>query len=164
MTRQRDLSGFGVEAPPRPVSRPATVPRPEVLSVPPPPRPEGNANSASSSPPTKPKAAAKQRVTLSLPTQVAMLLRSTADTEQRIYLDIIQSAFVAHADEVENELIKSRDRLSTTGGRRRAGSGRTQIPLNILKEDLKVLDERVKALNLDRSTYVAELLVRELKR
>ncbi|MBK5267568.1 MAG: hypothetical protein JJE47_09050 [Acidimicrobiia bacterium] len=92
------------------------------------------------------------------------MLRSTADTEQRIYLDIIQSAFVAHADEVEDELIKSRDRPSATGSRRRAGSGRTQIPLNILKEDLKVLDERVKALNLDRSTYVAELLVRELKR
>lgn len=153
-----------MQSPPSPSSRSVTVPRPEVLSVPPPPRPEGNASGENSSPPTKPKTAAKQRVTLSLPTQVAVLLRSTADTEQRIYLDIIQSAFVAHADEVEDDLIKSRDRLSTTGGRRRAGSGRTQIPLNILKEDLKVLDERVKAVNLDRSTYVAELLVRELKR
>lgn len=92
------------------------------------------------------------------------MLRTTADTEQRIYLDIILSAFVAHADAVESDLIKDRERLSPTGSRRRAGSGRTQIPLNILKEDLKVLDQRVRALNIDRSSYVAELLVRELKR
>ncbi len=92
------------------------------------------------------------------------MLRATADTEQRIFLDIILSAFVSHADDVENDLVAERSRLGPTGSRRRAGSGRTQIPLNILKEDLKVLDLRVKALNMDRSAYVTELLLRELKR
>jgi len=92
------------------------------------------------------------------------MLRTTADTEQRIFLDIILSAFVSHADDVEVELVRERSRVGPTGGRRRAGSGRTQIPLNILREDLKVLDQRVSALNLDRSSYVTELLLRELKR
>lgn len=174
MTRKRDLSGFGAAAPARSARPAVTDPATRPTAVPPPPssrstavdempllaKPEADPDRH----PEKRKKAAKQRITLSLPTQVATMLRTTADTEQRIFLDIILSAFVSHADEVERELVHDRDRLGPSGGRRRAGSGRTQIPLNILREDLKVLDLRVAALNIDRSSYVTELLVRELKR
>lgn len=110
------------------------------------------------------KASGKQRLTLSLPTQVAALLRANAESEQRIYLDIILTAFMTHADDIEREFVNQSLKPGMSGSRRRAGAGRTQIPLNILKEDLQVLDQRVKALNIDRSAYVTELLIRELKR
>ena len=174
MTRKRDLSGFGAAAPTQSTRRAVTVPGTQPTSVPPPPSgrstavddlpPASKSGAAADGQPPKRKKATKQRITLSLPTQIATMLRTTADTEQRIFLDIILSAFVSHADEVESELVHERDRLGPSGGRRRAGSGRTQIPLNILKEDLKVLDLRVTALNMDRSSYVTELLLRELKR
>lgn len=164
MTRKRDLSGFA--------ARPATAPtRPTVLSsaaegtlVPLPPRQRTPVHSDSSPiNPPKRKPAVKQRITLSLPTRVATMLRSTADAEQRIFLDIILTAFVAHAEAVESDLVRHRSGLNPSGSRRRAGSGRTQIPLNILKEDLEELDHRVKSLNIDRSAYVTELLIREIK-
>ena len=174
MTRKRDLSGFGAPAP-TPSARPqVTVPDAKPTTVPPPPSarptalvdlpPSPKPATEPGDQPLKRKKATKQRITLSLPTQVATMLRTTADTEQRIFLDIILSAFVSHADDVEAELVHERNRVGPTGGRRRAGSGRTQIPLNILREDLKVLDQRVSALNMDRSSYVTELLLRELKR
>lgn len=174
MTRKRDLSGFGATPPNQPARQAVTVPDTQPTLLPPPPSrrstaveelpPVSEPGAAAEGQSTKRKKAAKQRITLSLPTQIATMLRTTADTEQRIFLDIILSAFVSHADKVESELVHERDRLGPSGGRRRAGSGRTQIPLNILKEDLKVLDLRVKALNMDRSSYVTELLLRELKR
>lgn len=115
--------------------------------------------------PTKRRSAReKKRITLSLPTRVATLLRTTADTEQRIFLDIILTAFITHANDVDADMVAERSSNSARGGRRRAGSGRTQIPLNIKAEDLEILDARVSALGLDRSSYITELLVRELTR
>ena len=130
MTRKRDLSGFGAPAP-KPSARPqVTVPDGKPTTVPPPPsvRPTAVIESAPSTKPaaepgdqpTKGKKGSKQRITLSLPTQVATMLRTTADNEQRIFLDIILSAFVSHADDVEAELVHERNRVGPTGGRRRA--------------------------------------------
>ncbi len=152
MTRKRDLSGFGEALPtPAPRRQPATsVPSPGPPSTPP-------------ARPKKPKST-KKRITLSLPTAVASLLRKTAESESRIYLDIINQAFTEHSDAIDAAFIEAhRTGMATTlGGRRRADSGRTQIPLNILTEDLKELDRRAQALSLDRSAYVTELLVRSL--
>lgn len=170
MARKRDLSGFGETPAKSQPARESTAPAAADTPLVPPPtrsRPEtikrlpDTARSGAS-----PKSKKKQRVTLSLPTSVAGLLRKTADREQRIFLDLILSAFVQHADDIDRHFVERRaaSGLSASGGRRRADAGRTQIPLNILVEDLKVLDSRRTALNMDRSAYVTELLVRELKR
>ena len=172
MARKRDLSGFG-EAPPR--TKPAKQAQSQVAEaaplVPPPTRSrpapvETLPDEVKAQPAPAPTKGKKQRVTLSLPTSVAAMLRSTADREQRIFLDLILTAFVAHADDIDSHFVERRGNsgLAASGGRRRADAGRTQIPLNILVEDLKVLDSRRAAHNMDRSAYVAELLVRDLKR
>lgn len=172
MARKRDLSGFG-EAPAK--QKPAKRDQPQVAQtaplVPPPARSrptpvETLPEEVKAQPVPAPSKSKKQRVTLSLPTSVAAILRSTADREQRIFLDLILSAFVAHADDIDRHFIERRrdSGLTASGGRRRADAGRTQIPLNILVEDLKVLDGRRAAHNMDRSAYVTELLVRDLKR
>lgn len=150
MTRKRDLSGFGFDAP-EPVVAPPPPPRPA-------PKPEAPKPASRKTP------AKKQRITLSLPTRIAADLRRTADREQRIYLDIILAAFVEFADVVDHDVIGARtgSGLALRGSRRRAESGRTQIPLNILREDLRVLDRRREAIGLDRSAYVTELLIRAL--
>ena len=158
MTRKRDLSGFGKTAPsPAPAPRrPPPVPNEPLVPAPAPP----------STPRSAPKKAklGRKRITLSLPTAVASLLRKTAERESRIYLDIIKQAFTEESDAIDAAFIEAHRTglASTLGGRRRADSGRTQIPLNILVEDLKELDRRAKALALDRSAYVTELLVRSL--
>ena len=155
MTRKRDLSGFGggTPGPAKPApSRPLAPPVPETPIVPP--------------PEVKTRGKAKQRITLSLPTAVAGMLRSTAERENRIYLDIILQAFVDHSTDIDDSFVERRrtGEPTTKGGRRRADSGRTQIPLNILGEDLRELDRKAAALSLDRSAYVTELLVRSLNR
>ena len=98
----------------------------------------------------------KKRITLSLPTTVATRLRRVAESEDRFFLDIILDSFVSHAEAVDRDLAGR----GTAPSRRAAG--RTQIPLNILPEDLGVVDKRAKALGLNRSAYVAELLTRSL--
>lgn len=158
MTRKRDLSGFGVTPAPTKPTDPTPVPPP----------PERRSAEPEAAPITQratrtKKADAKKRITLSLPTQVASMLRTAAEQQQRIYLDIILSAFILHADDIDASLALDRSKRSAMGSRRRAMSGRTQIPLNILSEDLRVLDQRVKAANLDRSAYITELLLLELK-
>ncbi|MDH3308271.1 MAG: hypothetical protein OEO77_12220 [Acidimicrobiia bacterium] len=156
MTRKRDLSGFGIAPAARPPVdvAPRHEPRTEVAA-----EPKKRSNGG-----TRPKARSKKRITLSLPTRVAAQLRETAEKERRIYLDIILRAFVDHADAVEAELIAGRAEAGLTprGSRRRADSGRTQIPLNILGEDLRVIDARSAAIGLDRSAYVTELLTRAI--
>lgn len=170
MTRKRDLSGFGGGPPAPPKATPVT-------GGPPPPQPPTEAPLKPPARPTKrlepatgSEAASKkdkkdkQRITLSLPTSVASLLRSTADRENRIYLDIILEAFLAHSDAADQSFVERRrtGEIKSTGGRRRSDSGRTQIPLNILKEDLGEVDRKAARLGLDRSAYVTELLVRSL--
>lgn len=152
MTRKRDLSGFGFDAPDPVVAPPPPPPRPA-------PKPEGPKPAQ-----RKTTAGKKQRITLSLPTRIAADLRRTADREQRIYLDIILAAFVEFADAVDHDVVDARTGpgMALRGSRRRAESGRTQIPLNILREDLSVLDRRREAIGLDRSAYVTELLIRAL--
>jgi len=171
MAGKRDLSGFGeapAKAQPTKHTEPATSQQPPL--VPPPttrPTPiETLPAEVKAQSPATAKQSKKQRVTLSLPTSVAAMLRKTADREQRIFLDLILTAFVAHADDIDTHFVERRvaTGLAATGGRRRADAGRTQIPLNILVEDLLVLDARRAAHNMDRSAYVTELLVRELKR
>lgn len=169
MARKRDLSGFG--EPPSRTKEENQAPSQADPIVPPPPRSrplpvETLPPEIKSDPTTVSRKGKKQRVTLSLPTAVAAMLRSAADREQRIFLDIILTAYVSHADDIDQHFVERRvaTGLAATGGRRRADAGRTQIPLNILAEDLKVLDRRRAAHNMDRSAYVTELLVRELKR
>lgn len=140
--RKRDLSGFGLA--------------PSDPDVPTPPR------SPHSRPPrlrarparTRSASRAKTRITLSLPTQVAVDLRRAAERHDRFYLDLVLEAFVDHAAAVEADLAGSPSRP------RQRAAGRTQIPLNILPEDLAVLDAGAKQLDLDRSAYVTELLTR----
>ena len=173
MTRKRDFSGFGATAPRSDKSTAVVSPVPAIPTQPLVPTPRTKKRQVTSdrsavhhddTPASPRKSSTKQRLTLSLPTKVATMLRATAESEQRTYLDIILAAFMGHADGIERELVTNSQKLGNSGSRRRAGAGRTQIPLNILKEDLQVLDQRAKALNLDRSAYVTELLLRELKR
>ena len=173
MTRKRDFSGFGATPTKPDQAKPTDSPVPPIPTQPLVPAPASRTRIVTSDrsdthhddkPSSPRKSSSKQRLTLSLPTKVAAMLRATAESEQRIYLDIILAAFMGHADGIEREFVTNSQKLGNSGSRRRAGAGRTQIPLNILKEDLQVLDQRAKALNLDRSAYVTELLLRELKR
>lgn len=150
--RKRDLSGFGLPSrsakskPRRNQAEPGRVHATRETSG----RPTISTSTRSAA------VVDKKRITLSLPTAVAVRLRRVAETEERFYLDIILTAFVAHAEAVDRDL-----RGQSRPPARRA-AGRTQIPLNILPEDLGVIDQRAKGLGLDRSAYVAELLTRAL--
>lgn len=135
-SRRRDLTGFGFDRPSRDDRVPPPPPRrPEPRSAP----PEG-----------------KKRITLSLPTKVARQLRKSATDEARYYLDIIRDSFLEFADQVDEDL------GGASRHRPRRSTGRTQIPLNILVEDLTQIDQRARLLQLDRSAYVTELLIRSL--
>lgn len=140
--RKRDLSGFGL-APSDP-NVPAPARAPDVRPA------RHRARPAR----TRSASHAKKRITLSLPTQVAVKLRRAAEQHDRFYLDLVLEAFVEHAAAVEADLAGSPSKP------RRRAAGRTQIPLNILPEDLAVLDAGAEQLDLDRSAYVTELLTR----
>jgi len=147
--RKRDLSGFAV--PPSPPGAPPQHGPPKRSGPPPPPAP------VAPKPPNQARAIKKRRITLSLPTAIAARLRETAEREDRFFLDIVLDAFGKHAPIIDAELTgidpASRDR----------SAGRTQIPLNIFPEDLAKVDRQAGRLNLDRSAYVAELLIRSFR-
>ncbi len=146
--RKRDLAGFG--------SRP----------MPPPPE-TGRAKAAvpaTNLPPVvqprRERPPAKKRITLSLPTEVAALLRDESTQSDRYYLDIILSAFGRREIEIL-EAYRNLNADQTLGLRplkRRKEPGRVQVALLISANDLDRLDASAKAVRLDRSSYVTELL------
>ncbi len=144
--QRRDRAGFAV--PPPPPGAPPHHGPPKGPGPPPPPV---------ASKPTRSRAVKKKRITLSLPTAIAARLRQTAAQEDRFFLDIVLEAFSKHAPMIDAEL---------TGidlAARNRSAGRTQIPLNIVPDDLAKIDRQATRLNLDRSAYVAELLTRSLR-
>lgn len=106
----------------------------------------------------------RRRITLSLPTGVAARLREAAASGDRYYLDIIGTAFAAHHEEIERAFM-DRAPASPLGERprhRKHPPGRVQVALALPAGGLAELDTRAARVELDRSSYVTELLDRHL--
>lgn len=153
--RNRDLSGFGGSVP-RPPPRP-TSEEPPIVRRPPP--------SVGEARPDEPRPKTK-RITLSLPVETALWLKTAAAAEGRFYLDLILDAFIHGRRLIQSEVDAALGD-SMTGMRplrRRTPPGRVQVALLIPEDDLAALDQAAAAARLDRSGYVAELLERASRR
>jgi hypothetical protein len=115
-------------------------------------------------PPTDRPAEERARITLSIPVDIAQTLRSKSESDGLYYIDIIGAAFSAHRAGVEADYGRKAP-VSPLGGsplRRRQPPGRVQIALVLSSDGLAELDRAAGAVELDRSSYVSELLVRHL--
>ena len=147
--RKRDLSGFGGSVPPPPRRPPSETPatrRPE--SAEPPARPR------------RPRPQEKRRITLSLPVETALLLKTASQTEGRFYLDLILAAFEEHGPAIQQQvdLARSGSTVGIRPLRKRSTPGRVQVALLIPATDLALIDEAARQAGVDRSTYVGLLL------
>lgn len=157
--RKRDLGGFADKAvvpPPRRLTHTDSTAQPTLPT--PPSTPREGATKPSSVRRARP--AAKQRITLSLPTEIAGWLKQESEDTDRYYLDIILGAFASGRPFVEAEFRRGTNdsNLGIRPLKRRREPGRVQVALLIPASDLQILDAAATAVRLDRSSYVAELL------
>jgi hypothetical protein len=144
MTRRRDLTGFG--------------------SAPLDDQPGVQPDSGELDRPPSTERHDRVRITLSIPVDSADALRQASERDGRFYLDIVGEAFTAHRSEVA-ETYRQTARSSSLGARplrRRRPPGRVQVALVLTARGLAELDEAAREVELDRSSYVAELLARHL--
>ena len=137
--RKRDLSGFGPSVPPPPRRPPSETPATR-----------------------RPRPQEKRRITLSLPVETALHLKTASQTEGRFYLDLILAAFEEHGPAIQQQvdLARSGSTVGIRPLRKRSTPGRVQVALLIPATDLALIDEAARQAGVDRSAYVGLLLTR----
>lgn len=150
MSGSRDLSGFGTPPVDRPATRRPTPPKPEAVT---PTRKVASSRKQPAGPTAEPPS--KRRINLSLPLAVAEDLRRFTESENTFYLDVVLRAHALHGE-------GARSALQPGSGppplRRRKPLGRVQIALAVPTGALAELDREAASLDIDRSSYVTELL------